>query len=321
MASFRLAVYLRSLEVQAWNFSDRHRQRLVQALPACSILECAGSAEFAVALAGRRDDAGLAAVGWRFEQAWVDAAADLRLLATPAAGQDYFSICFPSEVERVNGSFHGELMAETALGMLLGHTHGIFLGGRLMREGGWPRTEIDAMARPLRGSHLVIVGFGHIGGWIARLAKPFGVRITGIKRHPRQADRPDFFADEDRILPLSELDKVLPDADHLLLILPGGEDTTNLINRQRLALLPPHAAVYNFGRGNALEEEALLAALQERRIAGAYLDVFAQEPLAADSPLRGLDNAWLLPHSSAIAPNYLDLFFDELVPRLQRKFG
>lgn len=310
----RLLIHLHSTQVSAWNVQPRHKTYLQERLPGWSVIVCESAEEMAARL--REDGGATVAVGWRFEQEWLDAAKDLRVLATPAAGADYFSVRTGAQVRTLNGGFHGELMAETALGLLLGHARGLFLGGRLMREGAtWPRSEIDRMARPLRGSHLAIVGFGRIGGWIARLAKPFGVRLTGFRRTPGN-ERPSYLSAEDRVLPMEELDGTLPEVEHLMLVLPATPQTDRLLDRRRMALLPKHAAVYNLGRGNAIDEPALLDALRERRIAGAYLDVFAQEPLPADSPLRGLDNVWLLPHASAIAPNYLDLFFAELVPQL-----
>ncbi len=310
----QLIVFLRSSQVQAWTFSERHKRRLQEALPGWDVVECHSDGEFAERL--RESAEPVAAVSWRFEQAWLDATRELRVLATPSAGRDYFQVQTAPAIRRLNGSFHGELMAETALGLLLGHARGLFLGGRLMREGqAWPRAEIDAVARPLRGSHLVVVGFGNIGRRIASLAKPFGVRLTAVCRNP--GVKPAYFEDNDRLLPVTRLDEILPQADHLMLILPGGAETDRLLDRRRLALLPEHAAVYNLGRGNAIEEPALIELLQARRIAGAYLDVFAQEPLAMDSALRKLDNVWLLPHASAIAPNYLDLFFEELIVHLQ----
>jgi phosphoglycerate dehydrogenase-like enzyme len=117
------------------------------------------------------------------------------------------------------------------------------------------------------------------------------------------------------------LDTVLPAADHLVLALPGGAETDSLLDARRLSLLPPHAAIYNVGRGNAIDESALASALVAQAIAAAYLDVFAREPLPADSPLRSCPNAFLLPHISAIAPNYLDLFLRELAQRLKMEWG
>ena len=112
------------------------------------------------------------------------------------------------------------------------------------------------------------------------------------------------------------LDRVLPDTDHLVLCLPASPGTEGILDDRRLQLLPAHAGIYNVGRGNAIDEQALASWLASHPLAAACLDVFREEPLAADSPLRSLPNCLLLPHLSAIAPDFLDLFVEELIPRL-----
>ncbi len=118
----------------------------------------------------------------------------------------------------------------------------------------------------VRGSHAVIVGFGRIGEWIGRVLSPLGVRVTGIRRHPERGQRPPWMRAEDVLLPASRLDAVLPDADHVILVLPSGAATDGLFGVSRLALLPPRAVLYNVGRGNAVDETALIDALRQDRI-------------------------------------------------------
>jgi phosphoglycerate dehydrogenase-like enzyme len=168
--------------------------------------------------------------------------------------------------------------------------------------------------RLLKGSRITVLGFGHIGNHIARLAKCFGALITGLRRNPGQ--RPGYFGEEDRLLSAERLEEVLPQTDHLVLCLPATPKTTGILNTRRMMLLPENAGIYNVGRGNAVEEEALSAVLGERPLCEAYLDVFGEEPLAADSPLRSLPNCLVLPHVSANSPEYIDLFIDELIERL-----
>jgi phosphoglycerate dehydrogenase-like enzyme len=243
---------------------------------------------------------------------------------TPAAGRDYFSVRPPPGVDLDYGAFHGELMAETVLAMMLAQTRGLPLAAGMRSAGGvieseWPRAKFDRSARPLRGSHVVIAGFGNIGRWVARLAKPFGVRITGVRREP--GERPESFDSGDVLLPAERLDEVLPHADHLILTLPGGSATRHFLDERRLSLLPARAVVYNVGRGNAIDEVALVKALRAGGIAGAALDVFETEPLPLDSPLRDCPGVLLLPHAAAISPNYLDLFVGEFVGRYRERYG
>ena len=110
------------------------------------------------------------------------------------------------------------------------------------------------------------------------------------------------------------LDRALPQADHLILVLPSDTGTDNLIDARRLALLPARAVVYNVGRGNCLDERALARALKAGALRGACLDVFKEEPLTRASPLAGdLPGLVRLPHSSAFDDSYMDLFVDEVI--------
>lgn len=216
------------------------------------------------------------------------------------------------------GSFHGENMAETAVGLVLAFCRGI--KASLDRQAGeaWAREEITRTMRPLRGGTAVIVGFGNIGKWVGLLLKPFGVRVIGVNR--TSVHRPEWMGAEDTVVPLSRLDAVLPEADHLLVVLPGEKSSEKVIDEKRLALLPDTSFVYNIGRGNAIDEQALAKALHEGTIAGAGLDVYEKEPLPADSPIRSCPNVILMPHVSAFGPNYLDLYLREFVQTVEGLF-
>ena len=310
--AWTVAVHLTHPEVPAWSFAERHAQRLAAALPGMTCHICGDRAAFRAVL-----PAAQAALVWSFSQAEFAAAPGLRLLATPAAGRDYFQVTPPPSVQVFYGRFHGRIMGETAAAMILAMTRGLLPAVTTYRGEPWPRAQLAPGLRPLRGAHVVILGFGHIGRCIGQMLKPFGVRISGVRRQPSATDLADGFEAQDRVLPLDRLDEVLPEADHLVLVLPGGVATDNLLSASRLRLLPPHATLTNLGRGNALDELALVTALRHGRLAGACLDVFRQEPLPEDSPLRGCPNLWLFPHASAISPTYLDLFVDDLAAQFR----
>jgi len=303
------AVHLNHRQVPGWNFTGRHAGQLAAAIPGIEVRVCRSEGEFLAALPGAQ-----VALVWHFLPEWIPLAPDLRLLATPAAGQDYFpGDLLPERIERCYGRFHGLLMGETVVGMILGMCRGILPAAAMQTTLAWPRRELAACIRPLRGARATILGFGHIGEHVARLLKPFGVGLTGIRR--TVGPPPPFFEAGDRVAALSELDRVLPRTDHLILCLPATVETDGLMDRRRLALLPEGATLCNVGRGNALDEEALMDCLREGRLAGACLDVFRQEPLPPDSPLRTCPNLWILPHAAAVAPNYLDLFVAEFADR------
>lgn len=311
----KLAVWLTHGSVPCWQLTAAQAARLARDLPGVTVTACADEAAFLAAL-----PAADIAIVWHFNAEWLALAPRLRWLATPAAGRDYFQVPANAGVSVTYGSFHGELMAETVLGMMLGATRGIFQGQRRQLAGEpWPRAALATSMRPLRGSHVLILGFGAIGQWVGRLAKPFGVRVTGVRRS--QMPRPAWFESGDALATPAELDTLLPTIDHLVLTLPGDTGAAGLIDDRRLRLLPARAWVYNVGRGQVLNETALAAALCEYRLAGACLDVFAEEPLPPESPLRRAPNVLLLPHASAIAPNYLDLFLDEFIARYRTTAG
>ena len=311
-ASWGVAVHLTHPQVPCWSFGPAQAQRLAEALPALQCRICPDRESFRAALQHAR-----IALVWSFSQDEFALAPDLCLVATPAAGRDYFRVTPPPGVQVLYGRFHGEIMAETALGLLLGMSRGLLPAVTTYADRPWPRAELARQMRPLRGSHLVILGFGRIGQWIGRLAKPFGVRLTGIRRRVVPGEVPGYFAATDRVLPVRDLEAVLPQADHLLLVLPDEPATNDLLDGRRLALLPAHATLTNLGRGNAVNEAALVAALRGHRLAAACLDVCRTEPLGADSPLRDCPNLWLFPHAAAISPTYMDLFVDDFAAQFR----
>jgi phosphoglycerate dehydrogenase-like enzyme len=259
------------------------------------------------------------ALVWSFEKDWLMRAQKLEWIFTPAAGRDYFQVDPGPGLDIDYGTFHGEIMAETVVAMMLDHCRRLVETARLQSERPWPRRDLAPRLRALRGARVTIVGFGHIGQWIGRLAKPFGVRLTGVKRQP--VPSPDYFGPGDRIVARNSMDSSLPATDFLILSLPRSDETDHLFDERRLGRLPPRAVVINVGRGNAIDETALARKLERREIAAAYLDVYETEPLPESSPLRRCPNTFLMPHASAIASNYLDLFVAEFIRKYRMRYG
>ena len=291
----------------------RHIARLRAAFPETKVTWCRTKASFLRALPKAQ-----VALTWAFRQEWFDHAPQLRRIATPAAGRDFFPITPPPLVAVRHGTHHGVIMGETVVGLMLAFNRGVLDAYRRQLQGElWPREALYDV-RLLRGTHAVIVGFGHVAEGIGRMLKPFGVRVTGVRRTP-QKRRPSWFCKGDEGVTLDMLDSVLPKADHLILVLPSDTGTDRMFDARRLARLPRHAVVYNVGRGNCIDEAALAQALESGALRGACLDVFAQEPLTADSPLaRNLPGLVRLPHASAFAEEYLDGFLDEVVDWLKK---
>ncbi len=153
----------------------------------------------------------------------------------------------------------------------------------------------------------MIVGYGPLGRECARLLKAVGLRVLGVKRNAAVDPAP-----ADAVYPTERLLALLPDADHVVVTLPGDTGADHLFSDDAFAAIRPSAGFYSLGRGNAVDETALIRVLREGRLAHAFLDVFEQEPLPADSPLWDTPNLALTPHASAINAQYLELWFEEL---------
>lgn len=181
--------------------------------------------------------------------------------------------------------------AELTMALLLAVVRKVAAADRSMRRGEWDRNSFRGSE--LNGKTLGLVGAGRIGGEVARRAKAFGMRVVAY----------DPFLQEDRAKQLGieagSLDEVLGSADVVSLHVPLTESTANLLDAGRLALLRPGAIIVNAARGGVLDEEALIEALREGRLGGAALDVFTDEPLPEDHPLRSIETVVLTPHLGA----------------------
>jgi phosphoglycerate dehydrogenase-like enzyme len=252
--------------------------------------------------------------GWDIEDEWFLSAPGLKWVSTPAAGLEWI-VCqsmLDKDVPVTNSSFHGKIISESVIGMMLFFERGLGRRYLVQRNEPWRVDDIVEKLGSLRNKTLLIVGAGNIGGEIAKKAQAFDMKVIGIRRNPVGSKFYDAVCSTDR------LDQWLKQADHVVLALPGSDQTDNIIAGEQFSLMKSGAFIYNVGRGNAIDEKALADALEKGEIAGAGLDVFAEEPLPMDSRLRKLDNVLITPHSSAISGIYLDLAFEEFAENLKR---
>ncbi|WP_198378431.1 D-2-hydroxyacid dehydrogenase [Neoroseomonas rubea] len=166
------------------------------------------------------------------------------------------------------------------------------------------------------GKTAVVVGLGRIGGRIARLCKALGMTVVGVRQNVAGGAE-----GADEVHSFRDLNSVLPRADFLILACPLTDETRGLVNAAALAALKPTAQVINVARGRVVDEPAIVSALQEGRIAGAALDVTADEPLPAESPLWDMPNVLITPHTGGETHMYEDNVLDfmmENIARLQR---
>ena len=210
------------------------------------------------------------------------------------------------------GGFHGGLIAESVIGSMLYFLKAFPLSVAMQKQKKWARVKISKKLQSLYKSRVTILGFGKIGNAIAERLKPFGCNITGIKRNPTPV--PAYFSDSDRILATENWQTIFAETDHLICVLPG--EVSGVLNAEHFKVLPKSCYFYNVGRGNAYQESDLVDALQAGEIAGAYLDVFKEEPLPESSSLWKTDNLLIQPHLSAVSPQYLELFVEELAAKI-----
>jgi len=152
------------------------------------------------------------------------------------------------------------------------------------------RRWLHSVAQPLTGKTLGILGIGAIGQEVARIAAVLSMRVIGTRR------RPEPVTNVAKVLPPDRTSEVLAESDFLLLLLPATPETDNFINAERLGKMKASAWLLNFGRGHLVNDGDLIAAVKAKKIAGAVLDVFRQEPLPADHPFWTTEGIIVLPH-------------------------
>lgn len=196
---------------------------------------------------------------------------------------------------------HKESMPENIIGALLYVSKPYAAAVENQKQRRW----LQGPARPLTGKTLGILGLGEIGRDVARIAAALGLRVIGTRRRP--APMPDVA----EVLPPERTPEVLARSDFLLLLLPATRETDNFIDAERLGMMKSSAWLLNFGRGHLIRDEDLVAAVKAKKIAGAVLDVFREEPLPAEHPFWTTEGIIVLPHIGGPHPQR-----DRIVARL-----
>lgn len=261
-------------------------------------------------------------VGWSLRPKQFSAARRLKWLHSTAAGvaQLMYPELRASGIEVTNArGVHTIPIAEHVLGTLVALARRFPALFRYQAERRWAQQEIwNAPIRPreLHGQLLLIVGFGEIGRAVARCVQPVRMKIWAVTRSGKGEG-----GLAERILPVSQLDEALPQADFVLLAAPETPETHHLFDARRLAAMKPSAYLINVARGSLVDEAALVETLREGGIAGAALDVTEEEPLPPTSPLWELENCILTPHTSAVSEQLWERQTELLLDNLQRWFA
>jgi len=234
------------------------------------------------------------------------AAPHLRWVHAHSAGIDrpvYLELLQRGVRVTTSAGANARTVAHSALAGLLALARRLPLMYDAQREHAWRPLLAEAAPRDLAGQTAVVVGYGAIGQRIAKLLDALEMNVIVVRRDTVADRAEDAFP---RMLAFDALDSVLPQADWLVLACPLTPQTKRLLDAERLSLLPSGAHLINVARGEIVVETDLIAALRDKALAGAYLDVFEHEPLNADSPLWDLPDVIVTPHTAGQSDSHYE---------------
>lgn len=262
---------------------------------------------------------------------WPGQAPRLRWVQTHSAGIDRLHqhpIWESSVMITTSSGVHAINIGQYVLAQMLAWAHRVprWLNYQQQRE--WPTKSSELfMPDELRGRVLGILGYGTIGREVARLAKPFGMEILVTKRDARHLEDTGYTMPgtgdplaelPTRIYPPEATRSMIAECDYVVITLPLTAKTEHFVGEELLKAMKPTAYLINVGRGRVIDEPALIKALKKGWIAGAGLDVFAEEPLPQDSPLWAMENVIISPHISGLTPAYDERAINIFTTNLQR---
>jgi phosphoglycerate dehydrogenase-like enzyme len=285
-------IYIGSPEADAAVFESRIRQDI----PDIRIM---ATNDRGAALAAAGDAEVLIGHHFQFDNNMLERARNLRWIQSLTTGTDAIlklSALRPEVLVTSTRGMHGPQMCELLFLQMLSLLRDTPRLSRNQAEGRWER-----WPQPLLlGKTVVLVGVGAISEHIAPRCKAFGMTVCGVSSTPRV---PDGF---DRVFTRAQMREAAALADFLVLIVPHSPQTENLVDAAVIAAMKPTAFLINIARGGVLDEEALLAALREKRLAGAALDVFRQQPLPQSHPFWRTENVMVTPLIGGMSNIYLD---------------
>lgn len=238
---------------------------------------------------------GLLTTGGRIDRELLEHAPKLKIISNISVGYNNFDLAAMKE-RRVWGTHTPHVLTETvadlAFALILSTARRVPELDKYVKEGKWDRSVTEPLfGLDVHGKKLGIIGLGRIGEAIARRAK-FGFNMEVC--YYNRSRKPDVEANLG--IAYSSLEDLLQTADFVLLMIPLTEETVHFIGKEQFALMKPSAIFINVSRGKTVDEAALIEALQEKRIWGAGLDVFYEEPTPRDNPLLQMPNVVTLPH-------------------------
>jgi phosphoglycerate dehydrogenase-like enzyme len=269
-------------------------------------------------LVKRVGEADVLVISGLWQNQLLDRAKRLRFIQSIGAGTDQF----PREELAKRGvrlasarGVNARAVAEHAMALMLALSRRLPEARDNQRQRIWRGMIGDLSQREdeLGGKTLLVVGLGDIGGRLARLAKAFDMRVVGLRRHPAFGR-----GAADAVHAMDEFNALLPDADFVALTCPLTAETENLVDAKALGRMKPTAHLVNVARGRVVDEAAMIEALATRHIAGAGIDVTAEEPLMPSSPLWAMENVLITPHTAGETRRYEDNVIEILRDNLGR---
>lgn len=250
----------------------------------------------------------------------------LKLIHCPGAGYERIALeAVPKGVVVCNNFEHENAVAEWVLMAMIALDRQVLKADRTLRAGSWIMSGRHGATYPgLQDRTVGVIGLGRIGRRVGELAKAFGMRIIAATRTPLTAEERQRLS-IDLALPMSQIDTLLSKSDFIVPCVPDTEATRGLIGPRELALMKPTTNLINIARGEIIDEGALYQALVDRRIAGAAMDVWWNEPVSRESapapskyPYCELDNVLMSPHASAMTESTIDARIRFLSDQLSR---
>ena len=205
-----------------------------------------------------------------------------------------------------SSSVYDDPCAQHVFAMMMCHNRQLVKSLKSHDKHDWTYDQLRSVERILTGENILIVGYGAIGIRLTQLLKPFECNIVGIRRTPQGNEPVPTF-------PIADIESHLGWADHVVNLLPAGPSTTKLFNAAQFNHMDSGSAFYNVGRGDTVDQEALVSALNNGDIAAAYLDVTSPEPLPSDHPLWSAKNCFITPHVAGGMQNELDVLIDHFL--------
>jgi D-2-hydroxyacid dehydrogenase (NADP+) len=287
--------------------ADQYRDRLAAEFPNLEFLLASSAA------AANGDLSGVDALicfGIAVDDSVIKRATNLKWIQSLATGVDHFLRCPSLKPETLITSgrgIHGASMREEIVYLMMAVSRNALQAAEDKRSRHWERR----LWSTLDGKTAVIVGIGVVGIAIGELLKALGMTVIGVSRTSRA------IAGFDDMMPTDRLAEAAARADYLINVLPATADNLGIFDAKVFAAMKPTAYYINGGRGQTVDEAALISALRERRIAGAGLDVFQNTPLAPDSPFWELPNVFITPNVGGYIVEYEDLIMPIVIGNMR----